>query len=204
MESTTVRGQIFFGLYSKSDYPSSPKTAVYAPVTGISVSVSPAAFSDHLVRLVGADTLTSSGLGTPNSSDKDETQQILNNATTAATGKYKFTISGGISPVLYFYQGSARLNLCGKRVVCRAVGFYGVAFGSFAVNALVRNFNYFMGNAKFIYVPEEGSSYRLSLADHGKTEYEPATPEGYKIDYPVDSEFGWTINCSRWEGLHTK
>lgn len=50
------------------------------------------------------------------------------------------------------------------------------------------------GNAKFIYVPEEGSSYRLSLADHGKTEYEPATPEGYKIDYPVDPKFGWTIN----------
>ncbi len=38
----------------------------------------------------------------------------------------------------------ARLNLCGKRVVCRAVGFYGVTFGSFAVNALVRNFNYFI------------------------------------------------------------
>lgn len=50
------------------------------------------------------------------------------------------------------------------------------------------------GNAKFIYVPEEGSSYRLSLADHGKTEYEPATPEGYKIAYPVDPKFGWTIN----------
>lgn len=50
------------------------------------------------------------------------------------------------------------------------------------------------GTAKFIYVPQEGISYRISLADHGKTEYDPSFPEGYRIDYPIDPKHNWTIN----------
>lgn len=49
------------------------------------------------------------------------------------------------------------------------------------------------GFANFIYIPEDGVTYRVGLADHGKTEYDPALPEGYNIKFPVDEKFGWTL-----------
>ena len=49
------------------------------------------------------------------------------------------------------------------------------------------------GVAKFLYVPEDGISYRVSLADQGKTEYDPALPDGYSISYNIDPVFNWAI-----------
>lgn len=50
------------------------------------------------------------------------------------------------------------------------------------------------GTASFLYIPEEGANYRVSLADYGKTEYDPALPEGYTVTFPKHPTLGWTLN----------
>lgn len=61
-----------------------------------------------------------------------------------------------------------------------------VVVGTFNTNA--------KGEATFIYEPEDGKDYRVSLAEYGKTEYTPACPEGYAVNYPIDEKYGWPIS----------